>query len=123
MADRYAYQPFIGLFIMVCWGVAESAKDHFPRVVLPAVSVALLGILGVLTSRQIGYWKDDLALWSRTLQVTGSSFVVEYHIGIALQDQGQPAEAAQHFFQAERLNPEDPAINMALPYTNTRVET
>ena len=32
MADRYAYLPFIGLFIMVCWGVAELARgscaDH-----------------------------------------------------------------------------------------------
>ena len=23
MADRYAYLPFIGLFIMICWGVAD----------------------------------------------------------------------------------------------------
>jgi len=23
MADRYAYIPFVGLFIMVCWSVTE----------------------------------------------------------------------------------------------------
>ena len=27
MADRYAYLPFVGLFMMICWGVAEWA-DH-----------------------------------------------------------------------------------------------
>ncbi len=27
MADRYAYLPFIGLFIMLSWGVAEWAQD------------------------------------------------------------------------------------------------
>ncbi len=28
MADRYAYLPFIGLFIMVCWGVAELVEGR-----------------------------------------------------------------------------------------------
>ncbi len=26
MADRYAYLPFVGLFVMVCWGVGEWAE-------------------------------------------------------------------------------------------------
>ena len=30
MADRYAYLPFIGLFIMMCWGVA--GRDSGQRV-------------------------------------------------------------------------------------------
>ena len=28
MADRYAYLPFIGLFIMICWGVADWAEQR-----------------------------------------------------------------------------------------------
>ncbi len=28
MADRYAYVSFIGLFIMICWGIAEWAKER-----------------------------------------------------------------------------------------------
>ena len=28
MADRYAYLSFVGLFIMVCWGVAEWARQR-----------------------------------------------------------------------------------------------
>ena len=33
MADRYAYLPFIGLFIMICWGISEwaEAAAHFQR--------------------------------------------------------------------------------------------
>jgi hypothetical protein len=31
MADRYAYLPLIGIFIMVCWGVAEwAAQKRLP---------------------------------------------------------------------------------------------
>ena len=28
MADRYAYESFLGLFIMVCWGVSDWAEQH-----------------------------------------------------------------------------------------------
>ncbi len=28
MADRYAYLPFVGLFIMVCWGVSDWAEQR-----------------------------------------------------------------------------------------------
>ena len=27
MADRYAYLPFVGIFIMVCWGVAQVFEE------------------------------------------------------------------------------------------------
>jgi hypothetical protein len=43
LADRYAYTAFIGLFIMVCWGVADGAESlHVPRFAIPAVSLAVL---------------------------------------------------------------------------------
>ena len=47
-ADRYAYLSFIGLFIMVCWGVAEWAKQrHISSAKLAAVSVVVLLALAV----------------------------------------------------------------------------
>ena len=43
MADRYAYLSFIGLFIMVCWGVAEWARQrHISNAKLAVVSVVVL---------------------------------------------------------------------------------
>src|SRR5262249_38656372 len=43
MADRYAYIPSIGIFVVVCWGVAELFNVvSLPRLVLPLASVAVL---------------------------------------------------------------------------------
>ena len=101
MADRYAYVSFIGLFLMVCWGVADWAgQRHLPRAALPAVSVAILLVLSVMTHRQIGYWRDNVTLWTHALEVTHHNWAAEYFIGVALRDQGRGDEALPHFYRA-----------------------
>ena len=46
MADRYAYLSFIGLFIMICWGIAELAdRQTSSPATLLAPSAAVLLIL------------------------------------------------------------------------------
>ena len=60
MADRYAYLPLLGLFIMLCWGVADWVQAwRLPAALLPAISLAVLASLAVLTYRQVGYWADN----------------------------------------------------------------
>src|SRR5208282_4630750 len=59
MADRYAYIPFIGLFVMATWLVADwssSGKVSVAWLAIPAVSCLL--VLGTLTYHQVRYWHD-----------------------------------------------------------------
>ncbi len=115
MADRYAYQPFVGLFIMVCWQAAEWASEwHLPAAVVPTLGLAVLVVLSLITSRQISYWQDDQTLWSHTLQVTKDNWVALYQIAAAHYKQGQLSEATADFLQAHELEPSDPGINIAL---------
>ena len=108
LADRYAYISFLGLFLMVCWGVADWAKyRHLPRFVLPVTCLAVLAVLSVITHRQIGYWRDSVTLWTHTLQVTPRNWVAELGIGISYQQQGQLEEALPHFYRAAQDRPED----------------
>ena len=61
IADRYAYLPFVGLFIMVCWGGADLASKIKSRagaaVWSAAPSLAIVLALTVVTHRQIGIGK------------------------------------------------------------------
>jgi protein O-mannosyl-transferase len=115
MADRYAYLPFIGLFIMICWGVADLAEQrHLPRALLPSVSVVVLIALTVLTYRQVGYWNDGLTLWSHTLQVTTSNVIAEDDLAQALAEQGQPEEGMKHFRAALAISPSDHDGNLQI---------
>ena len=115
MADRYAYLPFVGLFIMVSWGVADLAERFktSPRWLAVPGLAALVALAGV-SYRQIGYWGDNVRLWSHTLEVTGRNEVAEDNLGGALLERGKVAEAMPHFQAAAAIDPSDPVANSNL---------
>jgi len=115
MADRYAYQSFLGLFILICWGVADWVRQrHLPKALLPAVSVAVLLVLAIVTHRQIGYWGDDLTLWSHTLEATSGNWVAEGMVGGILLKRGDREDAMRHFQAAIAIYPMDWRSNYAI---------
>jgi len=115
MADRYAYIPFIGLFLLVTWGAADFAQQrHLPPIWLRGAGVAVLLALAVVTYRQIGFWSDNLTLWSHALEVTQGNYLAENIVGSTLMDQGHPDDALPHFQAAAQMNPSDPSAYMYL---------
>ncbi len=112
MADRYAYLPFIGLFIMVCWGIADWAQQRrIPTLWLAGASAAVLLALAVVAHRQLDYWGDNVTLWSHTLQVTLPNYIAEDNLAQLLMDQGQTEQAMQHFRAAAAIYPGDTTSN------------
>ena len=56
MADRYAYVPLMGLFIILVWGAAELAKTlHLPEAWLLAPGLCLLVTLACTSSARMGH--------------------------------------------------------------------
>jgi len=109
MADRYAYLPLLGIFIMVCWGVAEwAAEERLPAALLPAVSIVVVLALSIVARRQIGYWADNVILWAHTIQVTPPNYVAQDNLGGALMGHKRLDEAVVHFREAEAIHPVDP---------------
>ncbi len=104
MADRYAYIPYIGLFVCVIWGVAETARERRISTVWLVVPAALVLLtLGMLSRRQIAYWHDSESLWRHTLSVTERNFVAHDGLGRALATQGRTEEAIAEFNASEKL--------------------
>lgn len=108
MADRYAYLPFIGLFVAVVWAVADWANSK-------KISAAYLGVaagtiliaFAAITHHQIGYWQNTKLLWTHTLAVTGPNFVAEDSLGAELIEEDNLPEAIKHFQAAVAINPRD----------------
>jgi tetratricopeptide (TPR) repeat protein len=113
MADRYAYVSFMGLFIMVCWGLGDwVAERHLPRALLSAVSLVALAALSGVTCRQISYWQDNVTLWSHSAEVTTGNWKAEFLLGSAQDAAGLHDAAAQSYQRAASINPTDPFINL-----------
>jgi protein O-mannosyl-transferase len=115
MADRYAYLPLLGIFVMLVWGVADLAASKNIDVRISATAaIAILLLLSWLTRRQLQTWESSYTLWSHSLLITPENYVAEDFVGSTLlQDgfkttgQGCVDEALLHFQNAVRINPQD----------------
>jgi protein O-mannosyl-transferase len=115
MADRYAYIPFIGLFLTITWLAADwaQARQISGRwLALPAVCGLLA--LGTLTYRQVGYWHDSSSFWLRTLALTRDNYVAQNNLGEFLLNEGRTEEAAAHFRSALDIRPDGLTANLNL---------
>ncbi|HXW90819.1 MAG TPA: tetratricopeptide repeat protein [Terriglobales bacterium] len=117
MADRYAYLPFVGCFLLLTWGVADGAELlRVPSRLVIAGSVAVLLALAFVTHRQIGYWGDNVKLWSHALEVTSGNYVAEDGLGGLLLEQGRLEDAIPYYRAAVAMHPSDPIGNLNLGF-------
>lgn len=117
MADRYAYIPLIGIFVMAIWRLADVADSFsLPRRWRLVATCAVLLVFALLTRRQTGFWQNELTLWTHTTEVTTSNIVAEDNIGLALMDMRRFDESIVHFNNAIRILPEDATPYIALTY-------
>ena len=108
VADRYAYVPLIGIFVMVVWGAADWADGKNINVQWrAATALTVLFLLSFLTWRQAGYWRSDFELWPHTLEASPGNPLAEKNFGDALLSGGRPEEALPFLQKAEQFNPKD----------------
>ena len=101
MADRYAYIPLMGLFIILVWGAAELAQTlNLPKIWLVTPGLCLLLALAVLTRVQLGYWQSTSALFEHALEVTSNNHVAHNALGIEFMEEKQLEKAVEHLTQA-----------------------
>ena len=105
-ADRFAYVPLVGLFMIGAWGITDIAAG--PRKVrFAAISAAILMLAGlsVQAYRQVPTWRSSRSLFGHALRVTERNWVAHNNLGIALADDGRPDEAVVQYRLALEINP------------------
>ena len=108
MADRYTYVPLIGIFIVIAWGVPELVSALTKRntsKLMTAVASAVVCILAILTYKQVGYWRDDFALFGHAVRVTERNALAYTHLGLAYERAGKVSKAMELYRTAIRKNP------------------
>ncbi len=115
MADRYAYLPLIGIFVMAVWGISDLVQNASEGVRHSAAFGAVVALLlfSILAWRQDGFWRSNLELWSHAVAVTDNNVAAEDAIGSLLLADALNAgqhfsnEAQVHFQRALKIDPND----------------
>jgi len=120
-ADRYTYIPYIGLFIMIGWGLpALVSKWPYRRVVLGVSMVIVLMVLGVCSYRQVSYWNNGYTLFSHAVEVTEDNGLAYNNLGVEYGKLGRYPDAIEAFKQAISVKPDyaDAYNNLGVAYNN-----
>ena len=101
MADRFAYVPLIGIFIMVVWLMADSFQSWPRRQLLQgaAAGLALAGCV-VMTSLQLRYWRNSLTLVQRAVELAPDNHIARVMLGNVLCESGEFDVAFREYHQA-----------------------
>jgi tetratricopeptide (TPR) repeat protein len=106
MADRYTYIPLVGIFILLTWGAVDLAKKlGLQKNTLAAAAGTVLAALVAVTWVQVSYWQNSVILFEHALAVTSGNYLAHTNLGVALNRNGKGEEAASHYLEAIRINP------------------
>lgn len=106
MADRYTYLPLIGIFILVAWSIPSRWTTWpSPGLVFGAVTAGVLIALLTCTETQLQYWRNSVALFSHSVEVSSDSILSEYNLAEALARQGNTDDAIIHYQKAIAIRP------------------
>jgi Flp pilus assembly protein TadD len=114
-ADRYTYVPLVGLFIVAAWALAELV-DARPKL-KPIAAVAAVTVLAgaSLSAReQVGYWRDDVTLFGRAVDVGARNRVTLANLGSALGMRGEVDQGVAVLRQVLELAPNDARAWMSM---------
>ncbi len=114
MADRYAYVPFIGLFVILAWGTFGILKKLFSTKVIAIISAGILVVLIIIAHYQVKSWENSYTLWQQAIRVAKENFLPHKSIGLYLTDKNRPQEAIYHLQKAMELKKNDAGLHNSL---------
>jgi hypothetical protein len=116
LADRYAYLPSLGPFLLVGLAVAwlfEKVNElkHWSRpatLLCAAAAICILVSLSYLTVKQIGVWQNSISLWTYVINKEPvRAPLAYYNRGVFYAKKGQVDRALYDFKKTIMLDPSD----------------
>ena len=106
MADRYAYIPLIGIFILLVWSMADiSSNWGYRKIKLASIAGILIITLIGITRAQVQTWRNSISVFGHALSATTGNYLAHNQMGMALAGLGRIDEALIHYAKAIEINP------------------
>jgi len=116
-ADRFVYLPYIGLFIIVAWGIpdllsrklpggsVQSATFHPRSSALLWIGAAVAIACFVRTVQEAAYWKNGVTLFERAVKLDPENALAWALLGTEYADRGNNSKAIEDLNHSLALRP------------------
>lgn len=127
MADRYTYVPLIGIFLAMAWGLWElvsrvsKAQVRTARRLAALFACAAVLALAVRAWFEVRYWRNDVTIFSRAIEVSPRAIMPRYNLATALTMEGDLEGAVEHYRAALSVDPKEVTAHMQLAWTLDRL--
>jgi len=113
--DRYLYLPSIGLSLLVAMLVKKVWSLEKPaRITAIAAVIAVLAAYSSIAISQQRYYQDDIAFYSRVIEICPSNALVRGMLGNVYLDRGREDLALEQFRKANQIAPDNQKVTFFL---------
>ena len=107
MADRYAYVPFIGIFMMIAWGGEKVfPKTVFLKKILIVLFILIIIFFAVTSRNQIKIWENTVTLFNHVIEKDPKNHLAYQVIGQEMAKRGEHEKALTYFDTALKIHPQ-----------------
>ena len=121
-ADHFAYLPLMGCVgvAAAAYGAAEGSSERrngrgpLARLPFAIVACAVIVAMALDAHAYAGVFRDEKALWSRAVERNPEAWLARNNLGKVFLQERQPADAAEQFRAAIRVQPDSPEAHANL---------
>jgi len=121
IAEHWLYFPSMGFLALLAGGCDEAMVRWSGRLSVKSARGVFTGIFAVvllcfiaLTIRRNGDWRDNLTLYTKTLEKAPNSARVHYNLGVIYDERGENEKALREFMETLRLDPSNMYVRLDL---------
>jgi tetratricopeptide (TPR) repeat protein len=123
VADHFQYLASLGIIVPgIAWSTSTVRQTSLGKSATVVFSVLLIGVLGVLTWRQSGMYRDIETLYRESLEHNPHSGIAHRNLGVLLAERpDELVEAINEYQAALKIDPNDSEAlyNLGIAYART----
>jgi tetratricopeptide (TPR) repeat protein len=124
-ADRYLYYPSVMIFMVVAMAALllwERFRSVNQRYLLSGAGLAILAVLGVMTTQRVAVWQSTQTLWQDHLKAYPNSATGLLNLGVGYYNDNQAQDAFNTLTRLVELYPDHYRGNRLLGLTYLRAQ-